>query len=542
MRDISINLARTLSKAGNAADALQECENLNKEGALDEEGLQVYAFSLWQLGKNDLALTVARSLAATLSSMQRTSVATSICFICRLVYYICGLDAVITSIVKMPKDLFQSSKVSFVMSAIHALDGQNRLEFVVTGSRHFLKYYEEIAGMHLLIALSKLVKNEPDSLDIQSGVAHLKKAMHMFPNYSLLRNLLGYLLVTSKELDNYHVAMRCCKLDHLDLSDKKGFKSAADIHGAGAVACYTTCNSSPKFTFPTCAKQCSNHPGAIRYLQKCFHQKPWNHDARYLLVLNYLQRAREQKFPQHLCGILNRLTQAALSNELYSGTGLLFQYRYFQLLLCASEVSLQCGNHTTCITHAETASELLLPDDYLFFAHLLLCRVYAMKGDHPSFRKEYMLCLELKTDYHIGWICLKLMECRYELQIDSNATDLNFEECVKRSGKLCDMWTAAYNLVRGMVSFQKRDLFSAEEFMKHACSLAGFESCLFLCHEMRPAELYFQMHLLARELKVGPNFTSSMESSQSPLRWVIRAIHMNPSCMRYWKVLQKLME
>lgn len=215
---------------------------------------------------------------------------------------------------------------------------------------------------------------------------------------------------------------------------------------------------------------------------RCFHQKPWNHDARYLLVLNYLQRAREQKFPQHLCGILNRLTQAALSNELYSGTGLLFQYRYFQLLLCASEVSLQCGNHMACITHAETASELLLPDDYLFFAHLLLCRVYAMKGDHPSFRKEYMLCLELKTDYHIGWICLKLMECRYELQIDSNATDLNFEECVKRSGKLCDMWMAAYNLVRGMVSFQKRDLFSAEEFMKHACSLAGFESCLFLCH------------------------------------------------------------
>ncbi|BAU00867.1 hypothetical protein VIGAN_10250300 [Vigna angularis var. angularis] len=610
MRDISINLARTLSKAGNAADALQECENLNKEGALDEEGLQVYAFSLWQLGKNDLALTVARSLLATLSSMQRTSVATSICFICRLVYYICGLDAVITTIVKMPKDLFQSSKVSFVMSAIHALDGQNRLEFVVTGSRYFLKYYEEIAGMHLLIALSKLVKNESDSLDIRSGVAHLKKAMHMFPNYSLIRNLLGYLLVTSTELNNYHVAMRCCKLDHLDLSDKKGFKSAADVHGAGAVACYTTCNSSPKSTFPSCAKQCSSHPGAIRYLQKCFHQKPWNHDARYLLVLNCLQRAREQRFPQHHCGILNRLTQAALSNELYSGTGLLFQYRYFQLLLCASEVSLQCGNHMTCITHAETASELLLPDDYLFFAHLLLCRVYAMKGDHPSFQKEYMLCLELKTDYHIGWICLKLMECRYELQIDSNATDLNFEECVKRSGKLCDMWMAAYNLVRGMVSFQKRDLFSAEEFMKHACSLAGFESCLFLCHgvicmelvrqcngsqflsqavksltrvhelsliplpfvsvlvaqaegslgskerwnrnlhlewyswpsEMRPAELYFQMHLLARELKVGPNFTSSMESSQSPLRWVIRAIHMNPSCMRYWKVLQKLIE
>lgn len=127
------------------------------QGALDEKGLQVYAFSLWRLGENDLALSVARSLAASLSSMEKTSVATSICFICRLVYFIRGLDAVITSIVKIPKELFQSSKVSFVMSAINALDGQNRLGIVVSSTQHFLKYQEEIARMHFLIALGKLV-------------------------------------------------------------------------------------------------------------------------------------------------------------------------------------------------------------------------------------------------------------------------------------------------------------------------------------------------------------------------------------------------
>ncbi|XP_029125489.1 tetratricopeptide repeat protein SKI3 isoform X1 [Cajanus cajan] len=611
IRDISINLARSLSKAGNAADALQECENLKKEGALDEEGLQVYALSLWQLGENDSALSVAGSLAATLSSMQRTSVATSICFICRLVYYICGLDAVVTRILKMPMELFQSSKISLVMSAINAFDEKNRLGFVVSSRQYFLKSHEEIVEMHFLTALSKLVKNESDCcLDIQSGVAHLRKALHMFPNYSLIRNLLGYLLVSSNELNNCHVATRCCKLDHLDLSDQKGLKSASDIHGAGAVACYTTGNSSPKFTFPTCIKQCSNHPGAIRYLQKCFHQKPWNQDACYLLVLNYLQRAREERFPHHLCGILNRLAHVSLSNELYSRTEMSYQYRYFQLLLCASEISLQCGNHMTCITHARKASELELPDNYLFFAHLLLCRVYAMIGDHLSFQKEYISCMDLKTDYHIGWICLKLMECHYELEIDSNAIDLNFEECVKTSGKLWNMWMAVYNLVRGMISLQKRDLVSAEEFIAQACSLEGFESCLFLCHgaicmelvrqfdcsqflsravksltkvhefsliplpfvsvliaqaegglgskerwnrslglewynwpsEMKPAELYFQMHLLARQSKVDPNAASSMEFSETPQRWVIRAIHINPSCMRYWRVLQKLIE
>jgi superkiller protein 3 len=57
----------------------------------------------------------------------------------------------------MPKELFQSSKVSFVMSAINALDAQNRLGLVVSSTRYFLKYQEEISRMHFLIALGKLV-------------------------------------------------------------------------------------------------------------------------------------------------------------------------------------------------------------------------------------------------------------------------------------------------------------------------------------------------------------------------------------------------
>lgn len=163
---------------------------------------------------------------------------------------------------------------------------------------------------------------------------------------------------------------------------------------------------------------------------------------------------------------------------------MLYQYRRFQLLLCASEIELQCGNHITSITHAKEASELVLPDDYLFFAHLLLCRVYAMKGDSLSCKNEYARCLDHRTDCHIGWICLKLMECHYELQINSNVIDLYFGECVKKGGYSWNMWMAVFNLVRGMVSLQNRDIVSAEEFMGQACSLAGFESCLFLCHGM----------------------------------------------------------
>nr|XP_033511356.1 uncharacterized protein LOC104093656 isoform X1 [Nicotiana tomentosiformis]XP_033511357.1 uncharacterized protein LOC104093656 isoform X2 [Nicotiana tomentosiformis] len=60
--------------------------------------------------------------------------------------------------------------------------------------------------------------------------------------------------------------------------------------------------------------------------------------------------------------------------------------------------------------------------------------------------------------------------------------------------------------------------------------------------EIRPAELFFQMHLLARRLTEGSGATSNLEPSTSPLRWILEAIHMNPSCLRYWRALLKFME
>ena len=124
---------------------------------LDADGLQIYAFSLWKLGQSNLALSVAKSLAASVSTIEHISAAASVSLICRLLYYISGLDSAINSILKMPKELFQSSKISFVVSSMHALDRGNRLESVVSSSRYFLKSHEDISGMHFLIALGKLV-------------------------------------------------------------------------------------------------------------------------------------------------------------------------------------------------------------------------------------------------------------------------------------------------------------------------------------------------------------------------------------------------
>lgn len=607
LRDISINLARSLCKAGNAVDAMIECEDLKKEGLLDSKGLQIYALSLWQLGKKELALSVVRTLASSILSLDRTSVASSISFICRLLYYVSGQDSAIISILKMPKDLFQSSKVNFIVSAIHALDRFNQLESVVSSSRCSLASPEEITGMHFLIALGKLVKQgSEDCLGIQNGVNHLRKTLHMFPNSGLIRNLLSYLLLSSKEWNDSHVATRCFVICPSDCQKEDGLKSPCEILGAGVVACYSTGNCYEKFSFPSCKDQWLCGQGADQQLQKWLHQEPWNRNARYLLVLNYLQKAREKRFPQNLCILLERLIRVALFDQLYSKND---QYQKFQLLLCASEICLQVGDHTGCISHAKNASGILLPDGYLFFAHLLLCRAYAAKENFVSLHEEFKRCLELKTDYHIGWICLKYIESRYKLQTDASSLELGFEECSKDIKYTWHMWMAVFNLVQGLMAIWSQDFLRAEEFLAQACSFASAESCLFLCHgaicmelakqqcdsqflslairslkkakgssliplpivslllaqaegsfgsqekweknlqlewfswppEMRPAELFLQMHLLSRQLKEVSDSSSAVESSQSCLKWILRAIHLNPSCLRYWKVLQRFM-
>ncbi|KAL2506081.1 Tetratricopeptide repeat protein SKI3 [Abeliophyllum distichum] len=233
LKDISINLARSLCRAGNVSDAVEECESLKQKGLLDTEGLHVYALCLWRLGKNDMALSVTRTLAAGILSMEQKFAAASVSLICRLLYYISGQESSIISILKMPKELFQNSKISFVVSAIHVLDQNDRLESVVSSSRSSLTSHEEITAMHMLIAVGKLVKHgSKDCLAIQTGVDHLRKALHKYPNSSVLRNLLGYILLSSKEQRDLYLSTRCSFIDLSDHQKEEGIKSACEIVGA----------------------------------------------------------------------------------------------------------------------------------------------------------------------------------------------------------------------------------------------------------------------------------------------------------------------
>lgn len=59
--------------------------------------------------------------------------------------------------------------------------------------------------------------------------------------------------------------------------------------------------------------------------------------------------------------------------------------------------------------------------------------------------------------------------------------------------------------------------------------------------ELRPAELYFQMHLLATQSSAATSQQNQLvETMQTPEKWLLRAIHLNPSCSRYWTALMQL--
>uniref|UniRef100_A0A1D1Y0Z0 Tetratricopeptide repeat protein 37 n=1 Tax=Anthurium amnicola TaxID=1678845 RepID=A0A1D1Y0Z0_9ARAE len=607
--DISLNLARSLCQAGHASDAEQVCEELKREGFLDNIGQQLYVIALWQQGKKESFLTEAAYLARNIPEMDRSCGAAALGLVCRLVYCSLGQDHATRTILKSPRDLLQNAKMSFVVAALCALDSSCPLHSLLSCDlQSFLS--DEAAEMHYVTAVSKMLANQSHvNMGIKFAQHHLRKALHMYPDSGLMRKQLSSLLLCSKDWMASHIATRCVSTAGRH-SVMKASNSGYEILGAATVACYGNCMGKHKLSFPTCKSQFVPVGKRIHQLQKWFREEPWNCKARYLLILSVLQKAREEKFPKHLCVSLKRLVSSALSDDVYLVENQVYVYQKFQLLLCASEIHLQSGDYLACISQAIEASRVPLYNDGRFFAHLQLCRGYAIIEDWQNLRNEYMKCIQHGTFYEIGWISLKLIESRYTLLTNVCSIDSNLETCLKENEESQHMWAAVFDLVCCQSFLWNRDFLHAEAALAHACSMERVDSCLLLCHgavcmelarqqggshflllaidsltkaqgsspiplpivsallaqavgslgakdqwkknlqsewfswpaEMRPAELYFQMHLLTRRSNVGSKRYSGVESSQSPERWVLESIHINPSSLRYWKVLQKLME
>lgn len=148
----------------------------------------MYAISLWKLGKSDMALSAAKDLATCVPTMKLSSAVASICLICSLLYSISGAGPTINSILQMPKELLQSAKVSFIISAVDAVDQSSQLQAVVSSSRRSLSSKEEIMEMHLLIALSKVVCFFVHVAFLPCIIISLSRFQHSIKLWSLSEN------------------------------------------------------------------------------------------------------------------------------------------------------------------------------------------------------------------------------------------------------------------------------------------------------------------------------------------------------------------
>ncbi|KAL6013539.1 hypothetical protein ACLOJK_004037 [Asimina triloba] len=254
--DISVNLARALCQAGNAHEAAFECEDLEKEGLLDNMGRQIYAVTLWKLGRNDLALSIAKQLASNIKTMNSSSAAGPLGLICKLMYHIAGLESTNANILKMPKDLLHGTKISSIIAVLSALDQSSQLRSLIL---HLLTSHDVGVGFHSLLALAKLIRHGSEhSLGVFRAVEYLKKVLHMYPDSRLIRYV------------------HLMDIDHLNVEPSghpymEGRKSGNVILGSAAVACYASCTAQSKFYFPTCERQRTHRAQQaepLRQLQK----------------------------------------------------------------------------------------------------------------------------------------------------------------------------------------------------------------------------------------------------------------------------------
>ncbi|KAM0878423.1 hypothetical protein ACQ4PT_034890 [Festuca glaucescens] len=451
--DVSLNLARSLFKAGLATDAARECEELKTKGLLNVDGLQIYAFALWKLGRHDEALSVSRNLAENLPSMKQESATGALGFICTLAYNITGTDSAALVIHTLPGQPSYNRELKFIISALDALQPNKRFQLPQLSMPPRLTSYEVMSEVHSNIALGKAIGGESNScLGVEGGLSYLKKVLHMYPDCSLVRNHLGSLLLSGGDWTASHKAVR-----------------------------------------------------------------------------------------------------------------------------------------VTSLSHGHTSNRGL------------------------SSRKQYMKCLQNRTNTEIGWVMLKQLESRCSLNPGSDEIEINLKECIERKGSNPSKWVSLFNLACAQSSMRAEDFAIAEKALAQACAEKDADSCVLFLNgamnmemarryaapqfitlaasslrkaqqksqatvpvvslllaqadgslgskakweknlrlewfswppELRPAELYFQMHLLASQsTAVGAPQQKQQfllpETMQSPGAWLLRAIHQNPSCSRYWKALQQL--
>jgi len=151
----------------------------------------------------------------------------------------------------------------------------------------------------------------------------------------------------------------------------------------------------------------------------------------------------------------------------------------FLLLLLSSEICLQSLDYENCIAQAKEALRMTASSCVdTFFAHLQLCRAYAVQGDLLNSRNEYMNCLKKHTNTEMGWVMLKHLESACSLEASSDEIYKNLRECIKRNGSDMSKWMSLFNLACAQCFIGDENFASAEEALAQACAEGDPDSCI----------------------------------------------------------------
>lgn len=153
-------------------------------------------------------------------------------------------------------------------------------------------------------------------------------------------------------------------------------------------------------------------------------------------------------------------------------------YEKYLLLLLSSEVSLQSDDYENGIAQVTDALRVAPPSADTFFAHLQLVRAYVVQGDLSNSRKEYMKCLQNRTNTEIGWVMLKQLEYLCSANRGSDEIEINLKECVERNGSNPSKWAALFSLACAQCYMRDEDFASAEKALAQVCAEKDADSCI----------------------------------------------------------------
>ncbi|GAB4862126.1 hypothetical protein Ancab_037401 [Ancistrocladus abbreviatus] len=201
--------------------------------------------------------------------------------------------------------------------------------------------------------------------------------------------------------------------------------------------------------------------------------------------------------------------------------------------------------NSTSIRHINFINGLLETILRLTFWHTL-CRVLAAADNYINLKGEYMRCLNLQTYYPIGWMCLKFIKSQYDLLDEKEAWVL------RRSERRTFIWKALLGHQMETSTLEPTTLYhrcvdylgvrvwsdvqNITSLLTHYGESSNGPACM-LYSVIKPAEIYFQMYLLEKQSTDGSQPSSGIDGNEILQRWILKAIHLNPSCLRYWKTL-----